>query len=245
MLDVCGPAVAPHRVSGSLRQEDADAYHHRAHALASLSRFPEVIADLAGAIRLRPDDAHYRVMRGGLYRELEQFEPAITDLEAALALNPDQPRVEELLARCCNNRAWELAKGPGPGRDLDRALALSRRALALAPGEAMSLNTMGIVHYRAGLWVEAIATLERSLAAGRGQAAGCDRVFLAMADQRLGHRDEARACFDRALRWLEEQKTLNARSAQELAGFRAEAEAEHAGPAGELPEDVFSGTTPR
>ncbi|HZW32334.1 MAG TPA: protein kinase, partial [Isosphaeraceae bacterium] len=224
-------------------RNDADAYHHRAHALLDLNRSREALEDLDQALRLRPNDAHCRAIRGGLHADLNQLEAAIADLEAALALQPDFARVREILARCCNNRAWELASGPGPGRDLDRALAFGRRALALAPDEAMSLNTMGIVHYRACRYVEAIATLERSLAAGHGQADGFDLFFLAMAHHRLGHRDQARDCFGRALRWLGEQKSLNEQSSKELAGFRAEATAVLAGPAGELPEDVFVGTT--
>jgi tetratricopeptide (TPR) repeat protein len=134
--------------------------------------------------------------------------------------------------------------GLGPGRDLDRALAFGRRALALTPGEAIPWNTMGVVHNRGGRYVEAIATLERSLAAGHGQADGFDLFFLALAHHRLGHRDQARDCFGRARRGLGEQKSLNEQHSKELAGFRAEAEAVLAGPAGELPEDVFAGTHP-
>jgi hypothetical protein len=63
-----------------------------------------------------------------------------------------------------------------------------------------------------------------------------------MAHHRLRHRDEARACFDRAVRWIGEQKTLSEQNAKELAGFRAETEAVlgRAGPGAELPADVFA-----
>jgi WD40 repeat protein/tetratricopeptide (TPR) repeat protein len=235
------PATLVERYTTRLKNDphDADAYHHRAHALYNLDRHSEVIDDLTQAIRLRPDEAHYRGMRGAVYLNLAQLEPAIADLEAALALRGDLPVVAGWLAQACNHRARELASGPGPGRDLDRALALCRRAVAMAPGEAMSLNTMGIVHYRAGRCVEAIATLERSLAAGRGLSDGFDLFFLAMTHHRLGHCNEARACFERALGWLGEPRNRNAQSNPELAAFRAEAVL--AGPAGELPEDVFAG----
>jgi hypothetical protein len=87
---------------------------------------------------------------------------------------------------------------------------------------------------------EAVATLERSRAAGRGQDAGIDLFFLAMAHHRLGHRDVARNYLERAIHWQGEQKRLSAEPAKELAAFRAEAEAVLAGPAGELPDDVFA-----
>jgi tetratricopeptide (TPR) repeat protein len=236
------PATLVERYTARLRDDpdDADARHHRAHALTSLGRYPEALDDLAQAIRLRPNDAHVRAMRGALHLDLGQFEPAIVDLEAALALQPDFPVVAGWLAQGCNNRAWELADGPGHRRDLDRALALGRRAVTLSPGEAGPLNTLGVLQYRAGRYEEALASLEGSLAAGSGLSDGFDLFFLAMAHHRLGHPGDARTCFDRGLRWLGDQHGLNERDFKDLAGFRAEAESVLAGPVGELPDDVFA-----
>jgi tetratricopeptide (TPR) repeat protein len=236
------PATLVDRYAARLKTnpDDADAFHHHAHALIQLSRLSDAREDLTRAIRLRPNDAHFRTMRGGLLVDLKQLEPAIVDLEAALAIDPDLLSVRELLARCYNNQSWELATGPEPRRDLDRALALSRRAVALTPGEAMPLNTLGVVQYRTGRYHEAVATLEQSLAGGRGQSDAFDLFFLAMAHYRLGHRPEARDCFDRAGRWLGEQKSLPERQARELAAFRAEAEAVLAGTVRELPDNVFA-----
>ncbi len=97
---------------------DAEAFHHRAHALVQLKRNREGIDDFTEAIRLRPDDAHLWASRGEIHAILELLEPAITDLEAALAIEPGQPKVRSLLAMCRNNRAWELATGPDSGSDL-------------------------------------------------------------------------------------------------------------------------------
>ena len=171
--------------------------------------------------------------------KLHQYEPAIADLEASLKLQLDQILTRERLAFCCNNLAWELANGLGPRRDLDRAMALARRAVDLSL-ESGSLNTMGVVQYRVGRYTESIATLERSVADGRGQSDGFNLYFLAMAHHRLGQRVQARDGFDRAVRWVKAQRNLDARSTKELDGFRAEAEAVLAGPAGERPEDVFA-----
>jgi tetratricopeptide (TPR) repeat protein len=236
------PQTLIERYTGRLEQDpqDAEAHHHRAHALIQLNRLPEGIDDLAQAIRLRPGDPHLLALRGRVHAALKQHEPAISDLEASLARKPDQPFVRETLALCCNNRAWELANGPDSRREWDRALALARRAVALAPQQQVSLNTLGVVQYRAGRYAEAIVTLEQSLAAGRGRFDAFDLFFLALAHHRMGHRAEARSCFDRGVLWLGEHRNLDARSAQELAAFRAEAEAVLAGPAGELPDDVFA-----
>jgi serine/threonine protein kinase/WD40 repeat protein/tetratricopeptide (TPR) repeat protein len=220
---------------------DADAYHHRAHSLLRLRRIPEAIRDLTRAIELRPNDAHYRTLRGGIHADLKQYDPAIADLKAALELKPDQPMAAEWLAECCNNRAWELANGPGPRRDLDRALALAQRAVDLAAGEGNHLNTKGVVQYRAGRYAEAVGTLEKSLAAGKGASDGFDLFFLAMARYRLGCVAEARADFDRAVKWRRDHPNpAQPGWSVDLDAFQAEARALLDAPPPELPTDVFA-----
>jgi tetratricopeptide (TPR) repeat protein len=220
---------------------DPEAYHHRAHALVQLQHRQEGIEDWTQAIRFRPADPHLRDGRAKVYAALKRYEPAIADLEIAVSLNPDQPVVRELLAFCCNNRAWELATCPDARRDLSRALELSQRAAELAPGQAMFLNTLGVALYRAGRYAEAIPTLEKSLAAGLGRSDGFDLFFLAMAHHRLGHREQAGACYEQALLWLRDRRNLTEQELQELTAFRAEAEAVLACSEGELPTNVFAG----
>jgi len=103
----------------------------------------------------------------------------------------------------------------------------------------VSLNTRGVVLFRAGKYADVVPTLEKSLEAGKGQYDGFDLFFLAMAHHRLGHRVDARRCLDRAIDWASHASSLRANETKELAAFRAEAEAVLAGPIGELPDDVF------
>jgi WD40 repeat protein len=175
---------------------------------------------------------------GPLAAEMLQ-ESMIADLEAALAHDPIEPGVRESLAQSCNNYAWKLAKGTESTGDLERALVLARRAVELGPDQAMYLNTLGVVQYRRGRYTEAIPTLERSLQAGRGRADAFDLFVMAMAHHRLGRREAARGCYNRAVRWLRQQESLPEQYARELASFRAEAETVLAGPALELPANVF------
>jgi tetratricopeptide (TPR) repeat protein len=209
------------------------ARYRRAQALIRLGRHREALADLDTLIAADPNDHAFYQLRSVVHEALGDHEPARTDREKAVALLPKDPMA-------LNNRAWNLATGPITQRDPERAVALARQAVALAPGQQMSLNTLGVALYRAGDYVESVSVLERSLAAGKGEFDAFDLFFLAMAHHRLGHPAQARACFDRAVRWWGERKNLPAQHVQELSGFRAEAEAVLAGPGGELPADVFA-----
>jgi tetratricopeptide (TPR) repeat protein len=125
-------------------------------------------------------------------------------------------------------------------RDPQRALELARKAVALTPGTAIYLNTLGVAQYRAGQHAEAVATLEKSLAAGKGETDAFDLFFLAMARFQLGQIARARADSDRAVKWRRDHPNLPAQWSAELDAFQAEALALLNGPPPELPADVFA-----
>jgi WD40 repeat protein/tetratricopeptide (TPR) repeat protein len=219
---------------------DALAYDHRGRAELELGQTSEAAADFTRAIRLRPQDMHLIGWRGASYGYGYQFEPAIADLEVTLAHQTEQPCVRELLSEYCNDRSRELTSAPGLSRDSAHALDLARRATELAPANIAYRCSLGIAQFRACRYSEAVATLEQSLTASKGRLDGINLFFLAMAHHRQGNPDGARAYFDRAVQWLGRKKSLSDHDAKELAVFRAEAENVLAGPAGELPADVFA-----
>jgi eukaryotic-like serine/threonine-protein kinase len=202
---------------------------------------PEALIERFSArLNNNPNDADAYHHRGHAFSQLGRLPEAIDDLSVALRLHPDDAHLRATLAFSCNNRAWELVTGPASNRDPERGLFLARRAAELAPQEPLYLNTLGVAQYRAYQYAETTATLEQSLAAGRGEYAAFDLFFLAMAHHRQGHREKARAYFDRAVAWLAAQKNLPDQYAKELAVFRAEAEAVLAQPSRELPTNVFA-----
>ena len=162
-------------------------------------------------------------------------------LPAAKQPGPENPRLEPLqirvlpaqqaaglgnrsVALAANNEAWRLVTGPTEQRDAAKALPLARRAVELDPCNPVYLNTLGVVLCRNSQYQEAVATLEKSLAAGKGRFDAFDLFFLAMCHARLGHAPSAKDCFDRAVRWVEGKKDLTTQHRQELKAYRAEAE---------------------
>src|SRR5262249_3904365 len=137
------------------------ARHRRAQALIRLGRFREALADLDILIPESPADGARYELRSIVREALGDHESARADREKAGALMPRAPMV-------LNCQAWSLATGPIARRDPERAVMLARRAVALAPGQQLSLNTLGVALYRAGQYAEAATVLERSLAAGKG-----------------------------------------------------------------------------
>jgi tetratricopeptide (TPR) repeat protein len=211
------------------------ARYRRAQALIRLGRHREALADLDIVIPKSPADHVLYHLRAIVRDALGDRDQARADREKASSLLPKDPMA-------LNKRAWDLAAGPVNQRDAERAVALARRAVELAPGQPMLLNTLGLALYRAGQYAEAVSVLEQSLAARKGGFAAFDLFFLAMAHHRLGHSEAARSCFDQAVRWLREQKSPTKQHVKELAAFRAEADAVLglAGPGAELPADVFA-----
>ncbi len=209
------------------------ARYRRAQALVRLGKHREALADLDILIPKYPKDDNLYDLRGIIREALGDREQARADREKASALLPKD-------ARALNERAWAYATGPITQRDPELAIALARRSVALAPGQQVSLNTLGVALYRAGQYAEAISVLDQSLAAGKGEFDAFDLFFLAMAHQKLGHASQARDRFDRAVLWWNKRKNLSAQYISELTAFRAEAEEVLARARAELPADVFA-----
>jgi serine/threonine protein kinase/WD40 repeat protein/tetratricopeptide (TPR) repeat protein len=219
---------------------DPELLHRRGRALVRLNRLDQALADLSAASAMRPLDAYLRVSQGTCLFNLERYREALDGFEFAYQADPESLLAVTNLDQFLNNTAWKLATGPERTRDPELAVRLATFAVTLMPGEQTTLNTLGVALYRAGKFSEAISALERSLDAGKNQFDAFDLFFLAMAHHRRGDRLEARACFNRAVHWLGDQKTLTQQQRDELAEFRTEAEAVLAGQRGDLPIDVFA-----
>ncbi|MFO0849863.1 MAG: protein kinase [Gemmataceae bacterium] len=229
-----------------------DAHLHRARANLQLRRYDRAAADATAVLDRYPAQLTARHTRAAAYRQLGRPADAIADLSAVLRVDPtspstlveraaayraagDEARAAADLARAdaavgraipitINNLAWHLVTGPPRSWNPKRALELMAKIVGGQPNNAVFLNTLGVTQYRNGLYEQAVVSLGKSLAAGKGQADGIDLYFLAMCHHRLGDRDQARDCFDRAVKWHEEHAgSQTPLAAGELTTFRAEA----------------------
>jgi len=129
--------------------------------------------------------------------------------------------------------AWMLSTTDNPlERDPVKAVALARKAIALAPQAGSYWQTLGMAHYRAGAWQEAITAIEKSQELAGGPSTALDQslrlrnggdsfdgFFLAMAHRQLGNEAQARKWYERAVKWMDENQPSN----EVLRRFRTEA----------------------
>jgi tetratricopeptide (TPR) repeat protein len=113
--------------------------------------------------------------------------------------------------------AWQLANSEN--RDEEWALELAQEAVRLVPNDGDFWNTLGVAHYRAGNWKEAIEALEKANELSMGGQSS-DWLFLAMAHWQLGNKQDACRWYDQAVAGLQNELVI---SNEELRGFRAEA----------------------
>jgi WD40 repeat protein/tetratricopeptide (TPR) repeat protein len=189
----------------------------RGESLERLGRHAEAIEDFTALLKFYPSRVELYEQRARSYDALNDRAHAEADRQKALEIAPNDPRLR-------NNWAWRLLTGPASDRDPVRALELAKKVVERGPDQQVYLNTLGVAQYRNGLYGEAIATLEKSLQAGKGQFAAFDLFFLAMCHARFGNAGKAKDCYDRAVRWVEGQKDLDEEGKEDLATFRAEAE---------------------
>ncbi len=119
-----------------------------------------------------------------------------------------------------NSLAWRLDIIPNSSRQL-RSLSLqaAQKAVDRQPRDPNYWNTLGVAHYRAGDWKNALAALQKSVEIGKGGNCS-DWFFLAMTHWQLGDKDEAHKWFDQAVASMEKNEAGN----EQLRGFRTEAE---------------------
>jgi tetratricopeptide (TPR) repeat protein len=114
--------------------------------------------------------------------------------------------------------AWYMATVEPELRHEEWALEWALKAVKIAPNDANFWNTLGACQYRLRDWTGAVAALEKAMELADGGDGG-DWLFLAMAHWQLGHKEQARQWYGKAMDWL----AKGGRQAADFRRFQAEA----------------------
>jgi tetratricopeptide (TPR) repeat protein len=197
-------------------QRDGEAV--KAHRQA-ITRYEKVTAAV-------PERVDYRDMMLGNYFSLcqlldriEQYQEAEKLLREALNLHPGTPNLE-------NQLAWLLANCGDPKmRRPAEAVELAKKLVREHDKAADPRRTLGVAHYRAGNYVEAVDALETSIKL-EPPFDPVAWLFLSMAESKLGHPAKAQKWYDQAAEWMEKNKNLvksNRTASRLLPSMQAEA----------------------
>ena len=137
---------------------------------------------------------------------------AVAEYRQAIRLKPDYPTPYNNLAELLATSADPKLRRPA------EAVELAKKAVSLDPKSHPIWNTLGVAQYRAGDYKAAIESLGKSMELSSGGTVNV-WFFLAMAHWQLGHKDEARTWYDKAVQCMEKNKPKD----EQLLRFRAEA----------------------
>jgi tetratricopeptide (TPR) repeat protein len=204
-----------------MNPRSAEDFVMRATLYQELDQYDKAHTDLQAAVALKPDDAYVRVGRARLLMALGDEDRALADFEKAIELEGDNARFLND-ARFLNSAAWSFVRYPHTNTQwVEKALTWAQRAVEMTPTSSGNWNTLGIACYRTGNWQDAVNALEKSEELYPHEHLPFNGFFLAMAHWQLGHQDEARQWYDKAVETVEKKRPNRE---EELLRFRAEAE---------------------
>lgn len=150
------PALAAADEALKLDDHDLEALRLRGYILGRLNRNDEAIAHYKAMLDAFPDnDEVIKRARSGLsviYVNQEKFAEGETELEILLERDPEDPGIN-------NDLGYLYAD---QGKNLEKAEAMVRKAVADDPENTAYLDSLGWVLYKRGKYQEAVAPLEQA-----------------------------------------------------------------------------------
>ena len=156
-------------------------------SLHRLERYQESIPVLQDLIAAHPDQAIAHFLLGAAYERTGQREKAVAALRRVLEIQPD-------FHAALNYLGYTFAEA---GENLDEALKLIQRAVALDPDNGSYVDSLGWAYYQLGRHDQARGYLERAVRLEPADATLQEHlgdVYVA-----LGQNDRAREAYHRAL----------------------------------------------
>lgn len=137
--------------------EDIEGLFAYGNVLRASKRYVEACDVYTKLLKLmgEPKREHWSIyyFRGICYERSKQWPLAEQDFQQALKLFPDQPQVLNYLGY-----SWV-----DQGINLDTALEMIRKAVALRPKDGYIVDSLGWAYYRLGRYQEAVVELERAV----------------------------------------------------------------------------------
>jgi WD40 repeat protein/tetratricopeptide (TPR) repeat protein len=171
---------------------------------AESGRWDRASADYAKAVELETWDNPKREAQ----KRLAIVKLAMTDVGAYRRACADLLRDsgETSHGGVANGLAWTCVLAPNAVADWEAVVRLALTAVKapkLEYDRHNFLNTLGAAAYRAGRHEEAIRHLDEGIKAQGKGGDPTDWLFLAQANQRVGHAAEARRWLDKAVHWID------------------------------------------
>jgi tetratricopeptide (TPR) repeat protein len=207
---VADEVIRFYTVAQALRPRNVPVHTQLGHSLSRRGRFDEAIGVYRRAVELDPEGVVHRYWLA-LAQLVEGDEAGYRQTCAAMldhfGRTDDPDRAFWV--------AWITVLAEGSVNDLDRPVQMAEAALRGDPEEGRHTIALGAALYRAGRFVEAVRCLDQASAAFRLNTAKITTFspaycwfFLAMAQHRLGHEEQAREWLDKATKRTE-QETRN------------------------------------
>jgi tetratricopeptide (TPR) repeat protein len=226
-------AIAAYRRATELYPGYSEAYRNLSQVLAAKGDLEQAIAVFREETARKPQvadvyfylgafvkDKAERLLKQGKTAEAEALcQEAVAAWQKAARLRPS--------ALGNINLAWIFTTCSLPKlRDPVRALEAAHKAVDLAPQSELAWQVLGWAEYRSGHWQASALALEKSMDLQKDPKGGdpWQWFWLAMAHARLGHPEEARKWYHRAVAWVDRQDP-RAANTQEARRFQAEAAA--------------------
>lgn len=168
-------------------------------AYSRLNRNVDAVRVLEHARSLNRTDQDVLAQLALAYESLKHYDEADSLYEEALRLNPKNDLV-------LNNYGYSLAER---NIQLDRALEMSKKAVAAQPGNGSYLDTMGWIYYRLGNFADAEKYVKEAIAKGEANAV----VYEHLGDIyfKMNNRDAAIEQWNMALQLDHDNSTLRAK----------------------------------
>jgi len=155
-----------------------------------------------GRIDTDPEDAENYLSRARGYIYLEDTEKVFADLDkyADIVKNPSET------ALIYSNLAAGLVVTPQQVVDPEIAVELFRKAHEMQRENGLHLTGLGMAHYRAGQWEEAITALTRSTELPTGENS-LNFFLLSMTHWQSGNKAAATTWHNKAIEWIHNSNT--------------------------------------